>query len=82
VPPSVSDIEDQPTHDACLPGFHHGTHPRCLFTRFSPLDKGISLYYFDFFCFFTFFFGIGGQLHMAPICQVFTMVMNRRDSSV
>jgi len=49
VPPSVSDIEDQPTHDSYLPGFHHGTYPRCMFTRFSPLDEGISLYYFDFF---------------------------------
>jgi len=46
VPPSVSDIEDQPTHDAYLPGFHHGTYPRRLFTKFSPLDEGISLYFF------------------------------------
>jgi len=56
VPPSVSDIEDQPTHDAYLPGFHHGTYPRCLFTRFSPLDEGISLCFFDFLIFDFFFF--------------------------
>jgi len=57
VPPSVSDIEDQPTHDACLLGFHHGTYPRCLFTRFSPLDEGISLcYFFLYFFYFIFYF--------------------------
>lgn len=46
MPPSIGDIEDQFTHDAYFPGFHHGTDPRCLFTRFSPLDEGISLYFF------------------------------------
>jgi len=58
VPPSVSDIEDQPTHNACLPGFHHGTYPRRLFTKLSPLDEGISLYFFFFLIFLPFFFSL------------------------
>lgn len=43
------------TNDTCLPGFHHGTCPRHLFAKSSPLNRFFSLPFFCFFVFSIFF---------------------------